>query len=306
MLNSIRTLAIVAAMAAAISISFPVKADAQHHYGHGFGHGYYGHGYGYGGYGGYGYGGYGGYGYGASRYSNQGAVRIEVNPKDSRDEIEVYVDEAHAGVVDDFDGAFQRLYLPVGKHEIEVRLDGYQTLRLAIFVSPGNTYNIRGRMEPLAAAALQQTGDASPEQAVIRPAAAQAARSSSSRATTSATSSATSSAPAASATKASTRDGYGEDRANYGDRYGSDTSDYGAVRIQVKPNEFRHEAQVYVDGVHAGAVDDYDGAFQRLNLPPGKYGIEVRLDGYRTYQRHIFVSPGNTYEIHHRWSPSGD
>ena len=154
MQNSIKTLALVAAMAAAISISFPVKADAQHHYGHGFGHGYYGHGYGYGGYGGYGYGGYGGYGYGASRYSNQGAVRIEVNPKESRDELEVYVDEAHAGVVDDFDGAFQRLYLPVGKHEIEVRLDGYQTLRLAIFVSPGNTYNIRGRMAPLAAANL--------------------------------------------------------------------------------------------------------------------------------------------------------
>ncbi len=309
MLNLIKTLAIVAAMAAAISISFPAEADAQHYYGlgyygHGFGHGY-GHGYGYGGYGGYGYGGYRGYGYGANRYSNQGAVRIEVNPKDSRDEIEVYVDEAHAGVVDDFDGAFQRLYLPVGKHEIEVRLDGYQTLRLAIFVSPGNTYNIRGRMEPLAAAALQQTGDASPEQAVVRPA-AQAARSSSSRATTSATSSATSSAPAASGTKASTRDGYGEDRANYGDRYGSDTSDYGAVRIQVKPNEFRHEAQVYVDGVHAGAVDEFDGAFQRLNLPPGKYEIEVRLDGYRTYQQHIFVSPGNTYEIHHRLSPLGD
>ncbi len=61
------------------------------------------------------------------------------------------MDEAHAGVVDDFDGAFQRPYLPVGKHETRVRLDGYQTLRLAIFVSPGNTYHIRGRMEPLAA-----------------------------------------------------------------------------------------------------------------------------------------------------------
>ena len=35
--------------------------------------------------------------------------------------------------------------------EIEIRLGGYQTLRMAIFVSPGNTYHIRGRMEPLAA-----------------------------------------------------------------------------------------------------------------------------------------------------------
>ncbi len=151
MRKTIKTLALVAAMAAAIAVSLPAKADAQHHrrhrYGHGhYRHGYYGHGYGYGG---YGYGGYGGYGYG--RYSNYGAVRIEVNPKGFREEIEVYVDEARAGVVNDFDGIFQRLHLPVGKHEIEIRLRGYQTLRMAIFVRPRSTYHIRGRMEPLAA-----------------------------------------------------------------------------------------------------------------------------------------------------------
>ena len=152
MRNTIKTLALVAAMAAAITVSLPAKADAQHHsrhrYGRGhYGHGFYGHGYGGYGYGGYGYGGYGGYG----RYSNSGSVRIEVNPKESREEIQVYVDEAHAGVVNDFDGRFQRLYLPAGKHEIEIRLAGYQTLRMAIFVTVGNTYHIRGRMEPLAA-----------------------------------------------------------------------------------------------------------------------------------------------------------
>ncbi len=152
--NSIKTLALVAAIAAATALSFPAEADAQHHYGHGYGHGYYGLGYGHGyghGYGGYGYGGYGRYGYGANGYSDSGAVRIEVNPKESREDIQVYVDEAHAGVVDDFDGFSQRLYLPQGKHEIEIRLDGYETLRLAIVVSPGNTYHIRGEMEPLAA-----------------------------------------------------------------------------------------------------------------------------------------------------------
>ncbi len=147
MRNTIKTLALVAAMAAAITVSLPAKADAQHHYRHRYGHGHFGHGFFGHGYGGYGYGGYGAYGYG--RYSNYGAVRIEVNPKSSREEIQVYVDEAHAGVVNDFDGIFQRLNLPAGKHEIEIRLGGYQTLRMAIFVSPGNTYHIRGRMEPL-------------------------------------------------------------------------------------------------------------------------------------------------------------
>ncbi len=149
MRNAIKSLAFVAAIAAAAFISFPADADAQHYYRHGYGHGYYGHGY-YGhGYG-HGYGGYGPYGYGANGYSDIGAVRIEVNPKESREDIQVYVDEAHAGVVDDFDGFSQRLYLSPGKHEIEIRLDGYETLRLAIVVSPGSTHHIRGEMEPLA------------------------------------------------------------------------------------------------------------------------------------------------------------
>ena len=147
MRNTRKSLAFVAAIAAAAFLSFPAEADAQHYYRHGYGHGYYGHGYG------HGYGGYGPYGYGANRYSDSGAVRIEVNPKESREDIQVYVDEAHAGVVDDFDGFSQRLYLSPGKHEIEIRLDGYETLRLAILVSPGNTYHIRGEMEPLASCA---------------------------------------------------------------------------------------------------------------------------------------------------------
>ncbi len=150
MRNTIKTLFLAGAMAAAISLSLPAEAHAQHYYGHGYGHGYgYGHGFGHGyGHGfGYGYGGYGPYGYG---YSNEGAVRIEVDPKESREDIQVYVDEGNAGVVDDFDGFFQRLYLPQGKHEIEIRLDGYKTIRLSIFVSPGKTIHIRERMEPLA------------------------------------------------------------------------------------------------------------------------------------------------------------
>ncbi len=136
MRNTIKTLVLAVAMAAAISLSLPAEAHAQHYYRHGYGHGY-----------GYGYGGYGPYGYG---YSNEAAVRIEVDPKESREDIQVYVDEGNAGVVDDFDGFFQRLNLPLGKHEIEIRLDGYKTIRLSIFVSPGKTTHIRERMEPLA------------------------------------------------------------------------------------------------------------------------------------------------------------
>ena len=135
----IKTLILVAAMTAGISLALPTEAHAQYYYGHGYGYGGYGHGYGP-----FGYGGYGPYGYG---YSNDGAVRIEVSPKESRKEIQVYVDGGQAGVVNDFDGAFQRLYLSQGKHDVELRLEGYETMRMAIFVSPGQTFHIRGQME---------------------------------------------------------------------------------------------------------------------------------------------------------------
>ena len=151
MRHVLRTLALFAVISAAGLVLSPDTADAQHYGRHYYGHGYggYGHGYGYGGYG-HGYGGYGPYGYGGYRGASTGAVRIEVSPKGARDEIEVYVNEARAGVVDDFDGFTQRLYLTEGEYEIELRLPGYKPLRASIFVARGNTYKLRGQLEALA------------------------------------------------------------------------------------------------------------------------------------------------------------
>ena len=75
----------------------------------------------------------------------------------------------------------------------------------------------------------------------------------------------------------------------------------GSIRIQVRPEE--GEAQVYVDGAHAGAVDDFDGAFQRLNLPPGMHEIEVRRVGYRPSRQRVFVSPSQTHKLRLRLDP---
>ena len=81
-------------------------------WGYGYPYGGYGYGHGYGlGYGsGYGYG-YGGYGaYQGPTYQIYGGLRLKVKPR----EAEVFVDGYFAGVVDDFDGAFQQLNLDVG------------------------------------------------------------------------------------------------------------------------------------------------------------------------------------------------
>jgi hypothetical protein len=69
--------------------------------------------------------------------------------------------------------------------------------------------------------------------------------------------------------------------------------DLTALRVIVKPND----AKVYVDGYYAGIVDDFDGVFQRLHLPPGQHDIVLYLDGYRTVHQKIYLTPDSTYKL---------
>ena len=84
------------------------------------------------------------YGYGR-RYEPDASVRLEVKPKQA----EVYVDGYYAGIVDDFDGTFQRLRVEPGEHEIELWLDGYRTVRQKVYLSVDNTFRIKYQMERL-------------------------------------------------------------------------------------------------------------------------------------------------------------
>ena len=85
------------------------------------------------------------YGYGYRNYEPEASVRLEVQPKDA----EVYVDGYYAGIVDDFDGAFQRLRVEPGEHEIELYLDGYRPVKQRVYLTPDNTFRIKSRMERL-------------------------------------------------------------------------------------------------------------------------------------------------------------
>ena len=206
--SPIRTLVMVAAMATAASFALPQEVQAQH-FGHGFGHrSSFGHSF---------HGSSFGHGFGGSRFygpayrPNRGSVRIS---KEFREDAQVYLDGAHVGVVDDFDGIFQSLRLVPGTYELEIELNGDQSFRQQIFVSRGRTYKVRYGIDASDAVGLTSGTEAS------------------SRGRTS----------------------YVRDRFNSG-----------GIRIQVKPA--KDEAQVYVDGARAGVVDDFDGVFQRLNLP---------------------------------------
>jgi hypothetical protein len=91
--------------------------------------------------------GYGWYAFDAPGYVGESTARLLVTPNDT----EVYVDGYLAGVVDDFDGVLQGLRLPSGSHTIELYREGHRPVRQEIYLSPGATYKIRHKMEPLAA-----------------------------------------------------------------------------------------------------------------------------------------------------------
>jgi hypothetical protein len=76
-------------------------------------------------------------GYGSRIY--YGDVRLMVQPRDA----EVYVDGYYAGLVDDFDGVFQRLTLEVGPHQIELDARGLEPQFYDVYVDPAQTTTIR-------------------------------------------------------------------------------------------------------------------------------------------------------------------
>ena len=78
---------------------------------------------------------------------NEGALRLRGKPV----ETEVYVNGYYAGVVDNFDGVFQRLYLPRGDHRLTLRLPGYESHTVAVRVRRGETLDVVHDMGRLAA-----------------------------------------------------------------------------------------------------------------------------------------------------------
>jgi hypothetical protein len=72
-----------------------------------------------------------------------GSLRLRVNPDHAR----VYVDGALAGVAGEFGGLSNHLVLPAGTHEIELRAEGYVTLRTQVDVRVGRTRTERLKLE---------------------------------------------------------------------------------------------------------------------------------------------------------------
>jgi hypothetical protein len=257
----------------------------------GYGYGYY-PGYGYGYYPGYGYGSYwwpygsfyagvygggyygGGY-YGGGYYPPTGGVytyayddRASLRILVDEPHAKVYVDGHYAGVVDDFDGLFQRLYVSPGKHDIAFKLEGYQTHHVKVYVESGATLKIHHDMQ-------KGTGPESVEDlagdVVDRYARHEddryRARNDDQR--------------------LEPRDRDAEDAledrpAARGDRVPS--GERGRLHLNVLPED----ASVYVDGQFKGSARQASS----LELPAGRHRIEVVRPGFRTDERDFEIETG--------------
>lgn len=83
--------------------------------------------------------------WGGGYYDNSAELRIEVKPK----EAQVYVDGYYAGIVDDFNGVFQRLHVRPGNHELALYLSGYRTVTQDLHLGVGQDLKIKFNMVPL-------------------------------------------------------------------------------------------------------------------------------------------------------------
>jgi hypothetical protein len=206
--------------------------------------------------GGVGYYGYGNY---SRPYGETGSVRVMVNEERAK----VYVDGYYAGVVDDFDGLFQRLYVSPGRHDITVKLDGYRTERFDVYVQEGGTVKIQHDMVPGSGEGVNS------EYAPLdRP---------------------------------EYRDQPNDRGARYEDPRGSDRAAgvpmperrdrdvQGTLRLSVRPDD----ASVYVDGSFSGSARE----LSRVDLPAGSHRVEIVRPGYRTYDRDVDVPSGEAIDL---------
>jgi hypothetical protein len=81
--------------------------------------------------------------YGGGHRYDLGSVRLKYKPRDA----EVYVDGYYVGVVDSFDGLFQRLRLEEGPHRIEIRARGHEPSFYDVRVLAGESITLEGELE---------------------------------------------------------------------------------------------------------------------------------------------------------------
>jgi len=75
--------------------------------------------------------------------SNLGGMSFEITPSDAQ----VFVDGNYVGTVGEFTPTTQPLGVPSGRHHVEIRDDGYQTMSFDVDIVAGQVIPYQGQME---------------------------------------------------------------------------------------------------------------------------------------------------------------
>ncbi|MGE5244080.1 MAG: PEGA domain-containing protein [Betaproteobacteria bacterium] len=221
------------------------------------------------------------YGYYPFPYDRSADVRVLATPKDAK----VYVDGYYAGIVDDFDGIFQHLSIAPGGHELTLYREGYRTVTRKVYLEPNATLKLREHMERLPAGevsaappaptalppATPRRGPYGPRGPRVRPVPPEP--------------------PQAPEPPQPPEPGTPAAPPPPGMTGPGEPSSFGALSIRVQPDD----AEVLIDG------ERWDGSTGRarlvVQLAEGTHHVEIRRDGYRTYEADVEVARGETREI---------
>ena len=223
----------------------------------------------------------GGYPYPGYRYAApDAAVKFDVKPREAM----VYIDGYYAGVVDDFDGAFQRLRTAPGGHELTLYLEGYRTYSERIYLSADNTFKLKHRMEKLAGGEVAERPPA-PRPPQYQPGPDQGGPGAP--------------GPFGRRGRAPAYPPYPPDNGRAGpgapppppDGARPTDASRGVLTITLQPMD----AEVLVDGQpwHDPATSNH----LTIELSPGRHNIQIRKSGYVGYLTDVQIRPGETTNL---------
>jgi hypothetical protein len=212
-------------------------------------------------------------GYGYGRFDGSAALRLQVAPR----ETEVYIDNYYAGTVDDFDGMFQRLHIEPGAHDVTLYHDGYRTVRQRVYIQPTGTFRLRYMMVPLGPGEVAEARPAEPP-----PAPPQSPPGTPSQAGPNVY-------PPPPYRGAPGQRPEGPPPGAYPPPPGNRSD--ASLSIRVQPGN----AEVFIDGERWDGPSGDDRLV--VQVAPGAHHVEVRREGYRTYQTDINARPGETTTV---------
>ena len=205
------------------------------------------------------------------------SLRLQVKPKDAQ----VYLDGFFAGIVDDFDGIFQRLHVQPGEHELVLYLKGYKSVKQSIRLQRGQDFKVQYAMVPLAAGEPNEpppTPPPVPERRMGEPQGDEPRGDMQER-------------PERGRAPMPDRPSAPRDLPRPILRDDRGAQGFGTLAIRVQPTG----ADVLVDGERWQGPDGNERLV--IQLPQGSHRVEIRKDGFNTFSTEIQVRSGETVPL---------